>query len=375
MNPIPPSSIEGNLDIQLISAIGKDAVSWYWSEKNWVYDWASSFISSSLSNLPSVVSLSVGWAEYDQCAITPECSTLGVDTEGYVRVTNEEFMKIALSGVSILVSSGDSGAHGRTDLFCADPTLHPNFPAASPYVTAVGGTEIQKAIYHLKDPPPACDEKRTGYKCLSGGEEVAASYEASGYTSGGGFSVYADRPSYQERAVKEYLSLDRSSSLSSSLSSPLSSSSSSPLSHTTHNITFPPSSMWNHTSRGYPDISLLGNNALMVDTKNLGGLAPEAGTSVSAPVLSGFISLLNSLSRRTSGKPLGFLNPLLYKMYYEAPQTFRDITVGDNRCTEYGCNGDGSCKGFYAAPGWDAVTGLGVPNVGEMAAYIEAMGK
>jgi len=46
-----------------------------------------------------------------------------------------EFQKIGLRGISIVVASGDSGANGRTDPDCTMPTLLPDYPAASPFVT------------------------------------------------------------------------------------------------------------------------------------------------------------------------------------------------------------------------------------------------
>ena len=45
-----------------------------------------------------------------------------------------------------------------------------------------------------------------------------------------------------------------------------------------------------------------------------------------------------------TGKPFGFLNPFLYKRHREAPMAFRDISLGDNICTEDHCFV--SCKGF-----------------------------
>ena len=76
---------------------------------------------------------------------------------------------------------------------------------------------------------------------------------------------------------------------------------------------------------------------------------------------------------------LGFLNVLLYQMAVNAPLTFKDITVGNNECGRMPqvsplpttCPG---CVGFNAAPGWDPVTGLGVPNFAQMAAYIRSGG-
>ena len=43
-------------------------------------------------------------------------------------------------GLSILFASGDQGVWGREGQ--AGDTFHPDFPAASPYVTAVGGTDF-----------------------------------------------------------------------------------------------------------------------------------------------------------------------------------------------------------------------------------------
>jgi len=43
--------------------------------------------------------------------------------------------------------------------------------------------------------------------------------------------------------------------------------------------------------------------------------------------LSGLASLLNDYSLKTSGKPLGFLNPLFYQAQADDPSTFHDITV------------------------------------------------
>jgi kumamolisin len=65
------------------------------------------------------------------------------------------------------------------------------------------------------------------------------------------------------------------------------------------------------------------------------------GTSAVAPLWAALLARIN----QTTGKPAGFLNPLLY----QNPQALRDIVLGNN--------GD-----FNAAAGWDACTGLGSPN-------------
>jgi len=77
---------------------------------------------------------------------------------------------------------------------------------------------------------------------------------------------------------------------------------------------------------------------------------------------------LNEIALKKSGKPLGFLNPLLYQAFAADPTIYHDITVGDNKCTEQGCGA--TCQGFLCAPGWDPVTGLGSPNFLKLSNYV-----
>jgi len=203
-------------------------------------------------------------------------------------------------------------------------------------VTAVGATMITKAsgVAKLPSPPPGCK----GQNCASGGDEVAVSYEQAQFTSGGGFSWVASQPSYQSKAVSDYLS---------------------------SGTKLPPSAMYNAKGRGYPDVSAFGSQVLEEESS----IQPVGGTSCSSPIFSGLMAIINGYVNQKTGKPLGFLNPLLYKMALAKPATFNDITVGDNKCTENGCAS--SCKGFEATKGWDPVSGLGTPVFEEIQAYVE----
>jgi kumamolisin len=79
------------------------------------------------------------------------------------------------------------------------------------------------------------------------------------------------------------------------------------------------------------------------------------GTSWSAPVWAGFCALINQ-ARKDNGKPfLGFLNPLLYPL--NGTPAFQDITSGSNGA-------------FHCGTGYDQVTGLGSPNIGELIARL-----
>jgi len=132
----------------------------------------------------------------------------------------------------------------------------------------------------------------------------------------------------------------------------------------------PPPSYFNASHRAYPDIAAMGNNFL-VYMEDSGGWSPVGGTSAATPTVAGIAAYLNDLSYKKRGKPLGFMNPLLYQMHKEAPQAFTDVTEGDNKCTESECSPE--CKGFEAAPGWDPVTGLGTPVADKMLAYLSQL--
>ena len=73
------------------------------------------------------------------------------------------------------------------------------------------------------------------------------------------------------------------------------------------------------------------------------------------------VSLWNDYSLSKTGKPLGFINPLIYSLYANKPGAFTDVVTGDNKCTESGC-GYACSNGFEASVGFDLVSGVGVPN-------------
>jgi kumamolisin len=100
-----------------------------------------------------------------------------------------------------------------------------------------------------------------------------------------------------------------------------------------------------------PDVSLVAdpNTGAFLVLHNQ--VTQIGGTSWSAPVWAGICAMINE-ARTTAGKPpLPFLNPLIYPLMGSA--CFRDIQAGTN--------GE-----FSAGPGYDMVTGIGVPNVKEL---------
>jgi subtilase family serine protease len=83
------------------------------------------------------------------------------------------------------------------------------------------------------------------------------------------------------------------------------------------------------------------------------------GTSSGSPQWAGIVAIADQIN----GGPLGYINPALYKIGADATRyanDFYDVNVGNNQT-------DPAIAGYNATPGWDPVTGLGTPNVANLA--------
>merc|ERR1712039_133856 len=252
-------------------------------------NWAKQL--ADMTDVPLVHSVSYGNDEVQQTSAA------------YMDSVNAQFMKLGARGISILFASGDQGVYGRSGVG-GDGKFHPDFPAASPYVTAVGGTDFAQ-------------------KSVIGAERAWVS-------GGGGFSDHFSAPAYQQEAVSGYLKAAGAASK------------------------LPKSSSFNAKGRGYPDVSALGGSqnpycvaASLVVASMMTGVA---GTSASCPVVAGIFARLNALRTQQGMPPLGFLNPFIYKNR----DAFNDVVQGKNS--------DSGPEGFEAMQGWDPATGFGTPN-------------
>lgn len=241
----------------------------------------------------------------------------------------QEWMKLALQGVSVIVGSGDTGVgsglgkdvcmNDEGSLVWANGThFSPMLPGGCPYVsTHPFGLSISFGSFINLQQVTVVGGTRMCNRTIAGGEKTI-------YFSGGGFSNIFPRPSYQDDAVFNYLD------------------------------NFAPEygqEVYNRSGRAYPDVSA---NALNMPVVVLNTTKPQSGTSASAPVFASIINLLNE-ERLEAGKgPIGFLNPIIYKY----PEMFNDIVEGNNP----GCG----TNGFPASPGWDPATGLGTPRYDKM---------
>jgi tripeptidyl-peptidase-1 len=242
------------------------------------------------------------------CVVAGEgasCANAG-KSEPYVTRTNTELMKIGSTGVTIIGLSQDAGAASKWNMACTQtPSVNPSWPGASPYVTTLGATQVLNGqVLAGSAQSPICNT----LTCLNGntGTEVVCSVQTGALiTSGGGFSVYAAQPSYQANAVAGFLKSD---------------------------ALRPPASLFNPQNRGEADISLIGHALQIVW---LGKWEAVDGTSASAPIFAGMVTLWQDQRFQQGKAPLGFLNPLLYTMWAQQPNTIRDIVLGNNTATEY----------------------------------------
>jgi len=346
---------ESALDLEMMLTIGSGTNTAYFTNEYWIYEFALTLMG--LTNPPLVTSLSWGWMEADSCQIGGyACSMMGNSAFVYVNRTNIELNKAGLMGLTVLVCTQDEGAPSDNNDDCtlddSEYPVWPIFPSSSPYVTAIGATTIYTSdVYDTRGLPryrggplePNTD-LCAQIMCNNGTlEKVAMSSDMDTlFTSGGGFSNWTARPSYQAEAVKAYLSSDGLR---------------------------PSDNRFGVNNRAYPDISAVGCQVLNV----MGGqISWEGGTSESTPIMAGIISLLNDWRLNNGKKPLGFLNYLLYEMGSEFPQAYNDITVGNNTCT--GWEMDTCCKwGYSAQAGWNPTVGFGTPNFPNILQYVQKL--
>jgi subtilase family serine protease len=227
---------------------------------------------------------------------------------GYTLLNDFEriYQKAAQETVTILASAGDSGTenvdvNGNPYGF---PTI--DFPASSPYVTAVGGTSLLLDVH--------------------GNYQSETVWNDQFGASGGGTSQYFAKPVYQY-----LLPLAAQKELGGRRGIP----------DVTYNAD-PNTPIWVYFGF-FPDPS---DN----------GFYFAAGTSAGSPQWAGITADANQLA----GRPLGFLNPALYAIgaAHEQTEFFHDITVGNNAFN--------SLSGYKAGPGWDLASGWGTPNLSEL---------
>ncbi len=303
-------------------------------------------------------------------------------------VFDSEYLQAAAQGITLTFSSGDNA-----DVAPETGIAQASYPAASPLVTAVGGTSLA-----LTDPYGTKTEfgwgtfraylknatVKSSSKVATTGLEAYSFYSG----AGGGPSLYEPEPYYQASVVPGYFA------------------------DGTYDIdgNFVP---FSNPARVVPDVAMLADpytGFLYGETYTIAGnpfsdagCTPRSatleycengigGTSLASPLFAGTIAVLDQL-RVANGLPkLGFANPVLYSLTPGAPGSTTSALVDVQQPTAPtsilrgyandlhrirlvtinsvgfdGCPG-GICQGIdgfslVTQPGYDNSTGLGVPYV------------
>ena len=270
--------------------------------------------------------MSVSWGEAEQ-----------FETRGYAVLMNQQFEQGAAEGISMFDASGDSGAYDAYGALGYSHTLAVDSPADLTYATSVGGTTL--GVNQTAGISGIFTQQQIA--CMPSTEQAwgwsyfLPCYQSLGFHnvtqlrkavqpvgSGGGFSGYFAEPAWQ-------------SAYGGALASA--------------------------PGKGVPDVALnadpytgysIYDTSSVYTSASAGWTDGWGGTSFASPNWAGITALLD----QASGGSLGFLPPTLYQVANQGG--FRDITAGNNWY-------------YQAGPGWDATTGLGVPNVAELAASIQ----
>ncbi|HEY3471231.1 MAG TPA: S53 family peptidase [Amycolatopsis sp.] len=297
----------------------------------------------------------------DQHLASIVTNSYGFSTEllppGYVKPFNDTLIEAAATGIGVYFSSGDNA--DETDGIAANfPNATPDWPAVSPWVTAVGGTSLGVGAggeYLFET------GWETGRSTLTNGTWVPTPPGEFFGGAGGGTSRLFTQPAYQAGVV--------------------------PNSIATANGARP------RPMRAVPDVAaladpntgfLIGQTQAFPDGSVKYSEYRIGGTSLASPLFAAFVAL----AQQQAGRTFGFANPLLYakagtSAFHDVRQPPAPMAVAR---VNYNNSVDASA-GYSAASlrsldadavltihvrdGYDDVTGVGTPNG---AAFLTGLG-
>lgn len=327
---------EETLDVEAVHTMAPGASIVYVGAPNNYQDLDAAMVHVVDNHLGDIVTNSYGWSSE---ALPP----------GYIIPENNTFIQAAAEGISVLFSSGDN-ADETNGVAGATPT--PDWPASSPWVTAVGGTSLGVDASNHRVFELGWETRRqllVDPSCGSSGCAWAPSTWL--YGSGGGTSHLFAQPAYQAGVVPSSIA-----------------------------TTYGGAAM-----RVVPDVSALGdpNTGILIgQTQSFPDGSVKyseyriGGTSLSSPLTAGMLALAEQLH----GGEFGLANPRLYAA--AGTSAYHDITKndlatypGDVRSDyinsidasagyRYSVRtfDDDSALTIHVRPGYDDVTGVGSPN-------------
>jgi subtilase family serine protease len=303
----------------------------------------------------------------------------------FINAENQFFMQAAVEGISVLFSTGDNG-----DQTAYNGIASGSWEATSPYVTAVGGTSL--ALY---DATGKKTEWGWGTYRASLNNATVSSDGSTITTSGiGPFAFYAGAgggPSLSQLGPDYQAGVPYTMSWFTTLA----------------NGTKVP---FNAPHRVTPDIAMDADpytGFLVGETYQIAGTIsdtgckpigktgneyceiPIGGTSLASPLAAGVVALLDQALAQNGFLPAGFLNPILYQLdvgpagstaplidvlapkkptavlrtYLGNPNKVRLVTINSGPNKAGTAIVEGLDTSYRTMPGYDEVTGIGVPNV------------
>ena len=268
--------------------------------------------------LPHVISVSYG-----------ECESIVQPYTASRTLVERQLTATAALGITTVVAAGDTGSSAcargvsANKLTSSDKKPQVSWPASSPWVLAVGGTNLTLGA-----------DNAIASTGVWNDTEYPAPYEATA-GGGGGSSAFESRPWWQP-AQSFGASGKRM---------------------------VPDVAAFADPSPGYPIVCSSGVQSCKGSGQTI---AFVGGTSAATPLVAGMVALWNQQAQAQGLPRPGFVAPLLYRIAQRQPSAFADVTQGSNAL--FG----GSC--CPARAGFDTATGWGSPFANSIAALLASRG-
>ncbi len=297
-----------------------------------------------------------------------ECE-VGLGTAGNALILEAD-EQAAAQGISVVVSSGDSGSAGcdSSGAAAAQYGLAVNALASTPYNIAVGGTDFdglstnfatyvedinsgnppyyRTALSYIPESP--WNDSTSINTSIAENQALLLGGSTNVIGAGGGASTVYTKPSFQSGLTPQDSARD------------------------VPDVSFlAANGLYGATWAVCADSAIYGPDCLTSNGQFVDGatVSGYGGTSTAAPAFVGMLALVE----QKVGSRLGQADYVLYQLASaKYASVFNDITTGDNSVYCLGgspdCNASNFMTGFNATTGYDQATGLGSINVANLVA-------